>query len=364
MAIAIVLIIIVIASVAFDALTPWWSTPIASNWGTMDTTLTITLVITGIFFIIITLFMAYAIIKFRYREGAGQRAKYEPENKKLEWRLMIITSVAICGMLAPGLVVYSDFVNVPKEAAVFEAVGQQWMWNFRFPGNDGVLGKTAIPLVSYENPLGLDPMDPDGQDDILILSNEIHLPIDQPFKVVLRSKDVLHDFYVPQFRAKMDMVPGQVSYFWFTPTKIGEYEILCAEYCGTGHYNMRGKVIVESDEQFRLWLLAQPTFAKTLTEGSANGLVDQGKRLSQTCFACHSIDGSKSLGPSWKGLYGKTEALADGSSVIVDDDYIRESILKPKEKVVQGYPPVMAAYDFSEEQLEAIIAYTKSLGEQ
>jgi cytochrome c oxidase subunit 2 len=365
MAMAIILVLIVIASVLFHILAPWHAAPAASNWGSIDTTLFITLIISGIFFIAITVFMAVAVMRFRHKEGA--RAAYQPENKKLETWLIIVTSVGIAAMLAPGLVVYSDFVRVPNNAYELEVVAQQWQWAFRFPGQDGKLGKSDIKFVDSTNPFGLDPKDPVGQDDVLVINNEVRLPLDKPVKVLLRSKDVLHDFYVPQMRSKMDMVPGMVSYFWFTPTKTGKYEVLCAEYCGVGHYNMRGHMIVEEQDAFDQWLNSQPTFAQTLTTAakpSRDSVLKKGRMLAENlgCSACHSQDGSASLGPGWKGLYGRTEQLADGTSVLVDEAYLKESILDPKARLVQGYPPVMVTYTLNDDELGALVALIKSLG--
>ena len=260
MALAYVLILLVIGSILFHFLSPWWFTPIASNWGTMDNALIITFAITGVVFIAVNLFMAYSVFRYRYREG--QRAHYEPENAKLEGWLTGLTSVGVVAVLAPGLLVWLDFITVPDNADVFEAVGQQWQWSFRFPGEDGVLGTVDTSNVSDDNSFGLNPDDPYGRDDILVETNEVHLPIDRPVKVLLRSKDVLHDFYVPQFRAKMDLVPGTVTYFWFTPTREGRYQILCAELCGIGHHTMRGYVVVESENAFKEWLDTQPTFVQ------------------------------------------------------------------------------------------------------
>ncbi|AYC30907.1 cytochrome B [Pseudomonas cavernae] len=365
MAIAIILILIVVASVLFHLFAPWQVTPAASNWGSIDTTLLITLVITGLFFIVITVFMAVAVFRYRHKEGA--RAAYQPENKKLEWWLIGVTSVGIAGMLAPGLVVYSDFVRVPKNAYELEVIAQQWQWAFRFSGQDGKLGRSDVKWVDSTNSLGLDPKDPAGQDDVLIRNNEIRLPLDQPVKVLLRSKDVLHNFYIPQIRSKMDMVPGMVSYFWFTPTKTGKFEILCAEYCGLGHYSMRGHMIVEERDAFAQWLNSQPTFAQTLTAAakpSRDTVLEKGRQLAENygCRACHSQDGSASLGPGWKELYGRTEQLVDGRSVLVDEAYLKESILDPKAKQVQGYPPVMVPYTLTEDELGALVALIKSLG--
>lgn len=361
MTFAIILIIVTIASVLFHFLSPWQATELASNWSTIDHTLLITFLVCGLFFVLICGFMAYVLIRYRHKEG--NKAHYEPENKKLEWWLIIVTSVGICAMLAPGLVVYGDFVRVPKEATILEAIGEQWRWTFRLPGEDNKLGTSDIKHIGPDNPFGVNPDDPDGQDDVLIMSNQIHLPVDQPVKVLLRSKDVLHNFYVPQFRAKMDLVPGTVSYFWFTPTRTGTFEILCAEHCGVGHFNMRGKVLVEEPEAYQTWLSQQPTFARSLREDVGLSLEEQGRQLTESrgCMACHSVDGSQSLGPGWLNLYGASEPLADGSTITVDDEYLKESILNPATKVVKGYPNVMVAYDFSPEQLEATIAYIKSL---
>lgn len=365
MAIAIILILIVIASVLFHVLAPWHAAPPASNWGSIDTTLFITLIISGIFFIAITVFMAVAIMRYRHKEGA--RAHYQPESKKLEFWLIVVTSIGIAAMLAPGLVVYNEFIRVPKEAYELEVVAQQWQWTYRFPGQDGKLGRSDIKFVDAINPLGIDPKDPAGQDDILIKNNEIRLPLNRPVKVLLRSKDVLHDFYIPQIRSKMDMVPGMVSYFWFTPTKTGKYEVLCAEFCGVGHYNMRGQMIVEEQGAFDQWLSGQPTFAQTLVSTAKPGqdsVLEKGRQLVEQygCSACHSQDGSTRLGPTWKGLYGRTEQFADGSSALVDEAYLKESILKPQARLVQGYPPVMVAYTLNDDELTAVVTLIKSLG--
>jgi cytochrome c oxidase subunit 2 len=141
-------------------------------------------------------------------------------------------------------------------------VGQQWLWTFRLPGQDGRLGTSDTRNVSPDNPLGLNTSDPNGQDDIVIDGGELHLPIGKPVKVLLRSIDVVHDFYVPEFRAKMDLMPGLVTYFWMTPTRTGTFEILCAGFCGVGHPQMRGTVVVETESDYQTWLEKQPTVAQ------------------------------------------------------------------------------------------------------
>ncbi len=260
MAVALILLLVAVASVAFHLWSPWWWTPIASNWRYIDDTITITFWITGVVFFAVVAFMAYCVYRFHHKEG--RKAAYEPENKKLEWWLTIGTAVGVGAMLAPGLVVWHQFVTVPADATEIEVMGQQWRWSYRLPGKDGRMGTSDASNVSAENPLGLNPKDSAGQDDIVIENGDLHLPIGKPVKVLLRSIDVLHNFYVPEFRAKMDMVPGSVTYFWFTPTRTGSFDVLCAELCGLAHSQMRGKVIVQEEKDYRAWLEKQQTFAE------------------------------------------------------------------------------------------------------
>lgn len=277
------LILLVLATVLFHFLSPWWFTPIASNWTMMDQTVDLTFWVTGIVFIAVNLFMAYCVIRYRHRSGI--KAHYEPENKKLEWWLTGVTTVGIAALLAPGLAVWARFVTPPDDATQIEVVGEQWNFSYRFPGRDGVLGTTNIQLASIDNPFAIDPNDRKGQDDILVSSPELHLPIGNPVKVLMRSKDVLHQFAVPQFRVKMDMVPGMITYFWFTPTRIGAYDALCEQLCGMAHFTMRGRVVVDTEADFQAWLARQPTFATTRAEVAGDVLA--GQAAYAICSACH-----------------------------------------------------------------------------
>jgi cytochrome c oxidase subunit 2 len=370
MIMAIALAIIVVASVLFHIVNPWWITPLASNWKSMDDTLTITLVITGLFFVVINLFLVYTLVRFRHREG--MRAVRQPESKRLERWLIGVTTVGIIALLAPGLVVYANYVKTPPDALTLEVLGQQWQWRFRFAGADGKLGLTETRFVSATNPFGLDPADAAGQDDILIAADEVHLPLGKPVNVLLRSHDVLHDFYVPPFRARMNMVPGQVSTFWFTPTVIGRYEALCSQLCGVGHPNMRAHVVVEDAASFQAWRDALPTFAAmqanvrtAAAAGVGSGsLAERGRALADAkgCVACHTIDGSPRVGPTWKGLYGKTESLRDGSTAKVDEKFLRDFIREPQARGIKGFAPVMPKIELSDEELAALVAYIQTLG--
>jgi cytochrome c oxidase subunit 2 len=260
--VALVLAAVAAGSVLFHLVSPWWWTPIASNWSYIDHTITITFWITGFVFTAVVLFMAYCVWRFHHRPGLT--AAYEPESKKTELWLTAGTTLGVAAMLAPGLFVWHQFITVPETASQIEIVGQQWQWNLRLPGKDGKLGAFDAQHISDENPLGLNPNDPNSQDDIVIQAEDFHLPVGKPVKVLLRSIDVLHDFYVPEFRAKMDMIPGMVTYFWLTPTRTGTFDVLCAELCGGGHDYMRGHVVVEDEADYQAWLGQHQTFAQSL----------------------------------------------------------------------------------------------------
>lgn len=261
---ALLLFLVVVGTVGFHIFSPWWWTPLASNWGYIDNTIVLTFWITGVVFIAVVGFTAFCVLRFRHQEG--RRSQYNPENKKVELWLTALTALGVIGMLTPGLFVWNEFVSVPKGASRVEVMGQQWQWSYRYPGKDGVLGTTNVRFVSDKNPFGINPKDPKGQDDLLILGDDMHLPINKPIKILLRSLDVLHDFYVAEFRAKMDMVPGSETYFWLTPTLAGKYDVLCFELCGIGHYAMRSKVVVETEGDYQAWLSKQKTFAQSLRE--------------------------------------------------------------------------------------------------
>lgn len=331
MAIAVVLVLLVVGSIIFHFLSPWWFTPIASNWTTMDDTVILTFWVTGVVFVVVNLFLAWVVLRYRHKKN--QKADYEPENKKLEWWLTIVTSIGVAAMLAPGLFVWGKFVVVPEDAAIVEAVGQQWHWSFRFPGEDGKLGHSSASLITPDNPFGIDPEDPLGSDDVLVASPELRLPVDQPVKVLLRSKDVLHNFTVAQFRVKMDLVPGMITYLWLTPTVPGEYEILCEELCGVGHFAMRGRVVVTPREEFDTWLAGMPTFGETQMLAAADPAA--GAAQYAVCMACHGPSGEGNVALNAPRIAGQEagyvrrqlHAFRDGlRGVHIDDTYGKQML--------------------------------------
>lgn len=289
MAIAVVLLLLVVGTVIFHFASPWWFTEIASHWANIDFTINLTFWVTGIVFIAVNLFMAYSVYRYRQRKGSEHKAVYEPENAKLESGLTILTTIGVVAMLAPGLFVWAQFVSVPDDAMEFEAFASQWQWSFRYPGADGALGTADIDHISERNPWGINPNDPNGQDDVVVKRPTMVLPLNQPVKALLRSRDVLHNYTVPQFRVKMDMVPGMVSYLWLTPTRTGSFEILCEQYCGLGHHIMRATVNVMEPGDFDNWLAQQPTFAETQQQIPAD--LAAGQQSYAVCASCHGASG-------------------------------------------------------------------------
>jgi cytochrome c oxidase subunit 2 len=310
MAFVVSIVFLVVISIIFHFWSPWWLTEIASNWSSIDDTIMITFWVTGFVFVAINLFLAYSVYKYRYKKN--RKASYEPENKKVEIWLTSLTAIGVAAMLTPGLFVWADFVTVPEEAHEVEVVGQQWQWSFRYPGADGVLGTAGSEYISIDNPLGVNPDDPFGQDDLIVESKEMHLPVDEPVHVLLRSKDVLHDYTVAPFRVKMDMVPGTVTYLWLEPTQTGAFDILCEEHCGLGHFAMRGRVVVEGREDYDAWLADQKTFAETQNAPAGNAV--DGQASYAVCSACHGANGEGNAALNAPKLAGQ------------EDWYIRQQI--------------------------------------
>jgi cytochrome c oxidase subunit 2 len=352
MALAVAILVLVVGSIVFHLLSPWYLTDLASNWGAIDTTIDITFWVTGIVFVLVNLFMAYAIYRFRHK--SGQKADYEPENKGLEFWLTVATAAGVAAMLAPGLWVWAKFVEVPEDAATVEAIGQQWHWTFRYPGADGKLGTVNSSLISEDNPYGLNPDDPNGQDDVLVARPELHLPVDRPVKILMRSKDVLHDFAVAQFRVKMDLVPGMVTYLWLTPTKTGRFELLCEELCGMAHHTMRGHVVVEESGDFDDWLAMQPTFADTQ---SSVGDAQLGAASYNVCAACHGTSGEGNKAMNAPKLAGQYSWYLKRQL-----EYFKNGVRGQHEDDVYGRQMApMAATLVNESMIDNIVAYIGTL---
>jgi cytochrome c oxidase subunit II len=229
--------------------------PLASEHGRfIDNLFVVTLIITGIVFVLTHLLLVFFSFKYR-QKGDGLKAFWYPFNIKLEIIWTVVPAVIIISLIVFGQVGWSKIFHAdpPENAFVVEIVGEQFAWNIRYPGADGEFGRTDPTMISRANPVGLDRNDPAAEDDIVLL-NELRLPLGEPVLLKIRSKDVIHSVFLPNFRVKMDAVPGMTTTFSFTPTIEGEFDLVCAELCGLGHYRMRGYVVVQPMDELLLWL--------------------------------------------------------------------------------------------------------------
>ncbi len=231
-----------------------WLPPVASQQGIdVDRLFTITLIVTGIAFILVHLVLG--IFAWRYADrGQKERAYYWHDNRTLELTWTLVPAAVLVTLISMGAVVWLRVHSAPPaDVMVVDVHAQQFGWMFRYPGPDGKFGRNEGIRMKPDNPLGIDPADPAGRDDIV--TRELHVILGQPVQVRLSSTDVLHSFFLPNFRVKQDVVPGMYTTAWFVPTASGKFEIACAELCGVGHYIMRNQVVVEPTRAaFDAWL--------------------------------------------------------------------------------------------------------------
>jgi cytochrome c oxidase subunit 2 len=234
----------------------WWMPQVASLHGIdIDRVFLITLAISGTLFILLQGILAY--LAFRYGKNRDERPTYSVR-PKLEKRFALIAGIIIFGVDVTLFALgdsnwFKAWGPAPEGTPVVEVMGEQFVWNFRYAGPDGVFGKTDPTLISSTNPFGLDKTDPAAKDDILSI-NQLHLPEGKPIRLRIRSHDVIHSFFLPYQRIKQDAVPGMQIELWFVPTRAGEYEIACSQLCGLGHYRMRAQLMVETEDAFQTWL--------------------------------------------------------------------------------------------------------------
>lgn len=288
--------------------------------------------------------MIYFVFKYK-RRSENDKTAYITHNHALEFLWSFIPFVIFIFSFAWGWVVYHQMRAMPEDALEVHVVGKKWDWRFIYKN-----GKEVTSGI-----------DEKGQKSAATMV----VPVDRPVKLIMSSekinpagndphdRPVLHSFYVPAFRIKQDVVPGRYTTLWFQANKLGDYNVFCTEYCGAGHSAMLAKVKVVSNEDFEKWLAAEA--------GVGGSLADQGRALfgAKACAGCHSVDGSRLVGPSFKGLYGKMEG---GDKV--DENFLRESILNPNAKIAAGYPAgVMPAFagQLTDEEVNALIEFIKSV---
>ena len=280
--------------------------------------------ISAFFTLLISVLIVVFAVKYRRRP---ERPVGTPtrQNLKLEIAWSAVPLAIVLGMFVWGAAVYYDLQRPPDGALEVFVVGKQWMWKFQHP---------------------------EGQREI----NELHVPLGRPVRLTMASEDVVHSFFVPAFRVKQDVVPGRYTTTWFTATKTGEFHLFCAEYCGTNHSLMRGRIVVLDPTDFGRWLSGG---------GDAEPPAVLGRRVAERhgCLACH-VPGGSERGSDLAGLYGREVRLADGTSVRADETYLRESIVRPTAKLAAGYAAMMPSYQgvIGEEDLLRLVAWIRTLG--
>ncbi len=270
--------------------------------------------------------MIFFVVKYR-RKTDTDKTPYISHNTFLEFLWSFIPLVLFLAVFAWGWIIYHEMRTAPDNALEVHVFGRQWSWEFVYKS-----GKTV--------------------------GNEFYVPVNTPIKLIMTSRDVIHSFYVPSLRVKQDAVPGRYTMISFNSDTTGDFQVFCAEYCGTGHSAMMAKMHVVPQADYEKWLAEND-------EGLS--LADKGKKLysDKGCVACHTIDGSPKIGPSWKGIWGqKDHEMEGGFKVGVDENYIRESILNPNAKIVKSFPKgVMPTFQgvLNEDQVNALIEFIKSL---
>lgn len=278
------------------------------------------------FFVLIMSIMAYFVI--RYREGNVSGPEKSPHHSlPLELTWTIIPIIIVVMIFWWGFKGFIDMHTPPDNAYEIQVSGKQWSWEFTYPNG--------------------------------AVSDELHVPHDRNILLVITSQDVVHSVYIPAFRMKMDAVPGRYLKAWFRPTVAGEYDLFCAEYCGKQHSAMTTKVVVHPVGEFEKWVQRAADFHAEMRPSEA------GERVYKIrgCGQCHSVDGRANVGPTFQGIFGRETKMRDGSTIKVDENYIRESILEPNAKIVAGYDAVMPTFQgrLSEKDISALIAFMKKL---
>jgi len=268
------------------------------------------------------------VFSIKYRGKPGQAALKAPAHSTaLEMTWTVLPTIVVMVIFYFGFRGYMDMTAPPANAYEIQVMGSKWRWEFTYPN---------------------------GHTDSVL-----HVPHDRPVRLILQSQDVLHSVFIPAFRVKKDAVPGRYNYMWFQATRLGTFDLFCAEYCGTQHSKMITTVEVQEPTVFARWLEDAANFVDRMPPAEAGALLYK----QRGCAQCHSIDGARLTGPSFKGLFDSSHTLTDGSTVQVEENYIRESILAPGAKVTAGFDNVMPTYQgrMKDNEITAIIEYIKTL---
>ena len=304
---------------------PLWPERASTMASNVDALYIFLLLVCGTMTVLVSLTVIYFAVK--YRKRPGHRAHQIEGSHVLEITWSVLPMGAFLIFFAWGAVIYFQERTPPRDAMEVYTVAKQWMWKFEHP---------------------------EGTREI----NALHVPTGRDVKIIMTSQDVIHSFFVPAFRIKQDVVPGRYTTAWFRATKPGTYHLLCAEYCGTQHSGMIGDVVVMEPAKYEAWLSGGASSAPLAVTGQ-NLFTQLG------CSTCH-LSNSQGRGPNLVGIFGKKVLLEDGRTLVADENYVRESIVSPGSKIVSGFKPIMPTFQgiISDDQLNALVAYVKSLSQQ
>jgi len=303
---------------------PLWPARASAFSNNVDLLYIFLIAVTGFFTLLV--FVLVAVFAVKYRQRPGRHATQIEGSYALEATWTLIPFGLFMIMFVWGAAVYMNEAQPPRNAMEVFVVGRQWMWKLQHP---------------------------EGVREI----NQLHVPVGRDVRLTMISQDVIHSFYVPAFRVKQDVLPGRYTTLWFRAIKTGHYHLFCAEYCGTLHSGMIGEVVVMEPAEYATWLATGPSQG-TMSAAGEKVFTELG------CATCHRAD-TQGRGPNLAGIYGQPRQLDNGSTVIADDNYLRESILNPGAKVVSGFRPIMPTFNgiVNEDQLLSLIGYIKSLSQ-
>ncbi|MBI2333189.1 MAG: cytochrome c oxidase subunit II [Chloroflexi bacterium] len=286
-------------------------------------------IVVSFLFSLIVVPMMYSLVVFRQKKGEMKDGEHMEGNATLEIAWTVVPLIIVVVFAYLGAYSLGEVRRVDPNAMVINVRAQQFTWTFEYP-------------------------------EYGFISTELHLPVDRQVVLKMESADVIHSFWVPEFRVKQDVVPGRITEYRITPTLEGSYKVRCAELCGTTHAYMESPVVVNSQAEYDAWIVEQVKIAEESKTPEGQGKVLATK---YGCIGCHSADGSPLTGPTWFNLYGSDVKLADGSTVAADDAFLAESILDPNAKIVEGFPSpsVMPPYALTDEEITNLIAYIKTL---
>jgi cytochrome c oxidase subunit 2 len=319
---------------------PWELLPTASNHAaSLDGLYVFLTAVCGVSFVLVIGAMFWFMWKYKYKSDKDKTSPIT-HNGRLEFAWSAVPAVFLMVFFVWGEVDFIKLSSPPADAIDIRVTGEKWKWTVEYPGR--AMASTTVVEGGEYAPL-------------------LIVPLGQPVRLTMTSKDVIHSFYIPAFRVKKDVVPGRYSNVWFTAIEEGTFPVFCTEYCGDEHSSMLAVVKVVKPEEYQAAVEA----ATVLEQGDGETAEQFGEKVYKAfgCNACHTTDGSAKVGPSFAGLFGKTESLSDGSSQVVDEGYIRESIYQPNAKIVSGFTPQMPTFagQMNEDQLNALIAYLKTL---